>query len=711
MPVKLTTAEWWGTQWAKVYANITMPSAPRAPISHQDLQAYVHLCTHRNHAHRDISSDFNAFCANETIKREASELDDFFRTTKIEKEGKLCRIPYVRVRLPSKNLSLRLLKLCHELPPQRGSRYRIESARLLDMFVVESLPRQLEIHYLIAPPKMSQEPIATPGSAATGSSSSRRPLLWLVRSGLEVGNTYPSLLPGALGDETYFSTGFSEGDAYEAAIADLYGLRAVAANGTATPYHAVLSAHAYPEPGRNFQPMLRDFSQDKLRAAIADWRRAQPPPTAAAHRPTETYQADTTFTFPVGPIHAGVANAIQFNITAEHEAITAVDLRYDAMYRGIEKLFLTSRIRFPADWNDIEQEERGRTVPRKRLVQGWQLAEGVTSDALYAHSLAYCLAVESLYKVQIPESLSLLRGIFLEFERIVNHVTACARIAQDVAQVFLASNLFTFREYLLRLQAALTGHRFLAGLNQVMACKENIAWLESARLWDALDEKVWEVSDQNFRTLRNMLKAASAQIALMVRLPAMRSRLVKTGAIAEPTAARQGVTGFVARAAGLEQDARIDFPWGPYASSAISLDLLETLKLDSQMRRQGDLLSHLELRQFELHTSYTIIQHCLNKLSTLLKVSQGSWKVVAATIPFRATTAALAYGFGIVESFRGPVSYTLVLDQQRELIACHIADPSIHNITGFCTAARNVAIGDFPLLNHSWGLSGAAIAK
>ncbi len=711
MPMTLTNAVWWGTQWGKVYANITTPPAPQALRSHPDLPPYVHLCTHENHAHRVLRTDFTAFCAHETIKREAKELDDFFRTTRIEEEGTICQTPYVRVRDRTKTLSLRLLKLCHELPLQRGSRYRIESARLLDMFVVETLPGQLEIHYLIAPPKESQEQNASSGSAEMVRSTVRRPILWLVRSGLTVGDTYPSLLPGALGDETFVSTGFSEGGAYEAAIADLYGLRAVAANGTATPYHAVLSAHAYPEPGSNFQPMLRRFSQSNLRAAIADWRRAQPQATATANRPAAADQADTTFTFPVGPVHAGVANAIQFNITTEHEAITAVDLRYDVMYRGIEKLFLTSRIRFPADWNAIEQDDHDRTVPRKRLVQGWQLAEGVTSDALYAHSLAYCLAVESLYDVRIPESLSLLRCIFLEFERIVNHVTACARIAQDVAQTFLASNLFTIREYLLRLQAALTGHRFLAGLNRVMACKQDIAWLESERLWDVLDEKVWDASDQNFRTLRNMLKAASAQIALMVRLPAMRSRLVKTGAIAEPTAARQGITGFVARAAGLEQDARIDFPWGPYVSSSISRDLIETLKLDSQMRRQGDLLSHLELRQFELHTSYTIIQHCLNKLSTFPKFSPDSWKVVAETVGLRAKNKVSVYGCGIVESFRGPVCYTLVLDQQRELIACHIADPSIHNIAGFCTAAYNVAIGDFPLLNHSWGLSGAAIAK
>ncbi len=711
MPVKLAKIEWWGAQWDKVHANITRPPDPQDPVFRPDLHAYAHLCTHENHAHRDLASDFHAFCAHETIKSEASELNLFFDTATSEEASTLHEIPYVRIRLNSKNLSLRLLKLCHELPQQRGSRYRIESARLIDMFVVEPLPGQLEMHYLFAPPKMPQDSITKQELDERVRSATLRPLLWLVRSGLTAGDTYPSLLPGALGGETFFSTGFSEAGAFEAAIADLYGLRAVTASGVMTPYHSVLSAHAYPKPDSNFHPMLRRFSQEDLRSAIADWRRAQSLATATTNRQSKTDKADTIFTFPVGPIHAGVANAIQFNITTEHEVITAVDLRYDVMYRGIEKLFLTSRIRFPADWNDIEQYEHDRTVPRKRQVQGWQFAEGVTSDALYAHSLAYCLAVESLYDVKIPDQLSLLRGIFLEFERIVNHVTACARIAQDVAQVFLASNLFTIREYLLRLQAALTGHRFLADLNRVMACKQNIPWLESERMWDVLDESVWYASDQNFRTLRNMLKAASAQIALMVRLPAMRNRLVKTGAIAEPTAARQGITGFVARAAGLEHDARIDFPWGPYVASSISEGLRATLKLDAQMRRQGDILSHLELRQFELHTSYTIIQHCLNALSTNPPVSPDSWKVVAGTIPFRANLKGLAYGFGIVESFRGPVSYTLVLDPQRELIACHIADPSMHNTSGFATAARNVAIGDFPLLNHSWGLSGAAIAK
>jgi NADH:ubiquinone oxidoreductase subunit D len=67
---------------------------------------------------------------------------------------------------------------------------------------------------------------------------------------------------------------------------------------------------------------------------------------------------------------------------------------------------------------------------------------------------------------KLTEEAEFLRGLFLELERIYNHVGDTAALAHDVALDLIASELMVIREELVRLNASITGHRYLCGLNR-----------------------------------------------------------------------------------------------------------------------------------------------------------------------------------------------------------------------------------------------------
>ena len=77
---------------------------------------------------------------------------------------------------------------------------------------------------------------------------------------------------------------------------------------------------------------------------------------------------------PVGPIHAGMIEAGHFRFHIAGEVVEELPIRLGYKHKGIEKLFET----------------------HYSLEDGRNLAEKVSGDSSFAHSLAYCHAVEAL---------------------------------------------------------------------------------------------------------------------------------------------------------------------------------------------------------------------------------------------------------------------------------------------------------------------------
>ncbi|MCP4516298.1 MAG: hypothetical protein GY824_13845 [Delftia sp.] len=364
------------------------------------------------------------------------------------------------------------------------------------------------------------------------------------------------------------------------------------------------------------------------------------------------------------------------------EIVEELDIRLGYTHKGLERLFQT----------------------KHTLADGWQLAEHVSGDSAFAHSLAYCRAAEALAGVQPPAPAQLLRGLFLELERIANHVGDCCALAHDVAYDVAASELSALRERLLRLNEQISAHRLLRGLNRPGGL------ILPAPLQTA--------------TVQRTIQTTAAQFAALARglahFPAFRDRLQWTGILTRQQALQLGATGLIARASGLQRDFRLQHPVGIYKNPALRQLLQAALPPDDSIpARQssaGDALARFLIRVREVDSSAKIIAYILGQLNT-------QQTHFVTPIEFQRAPN-YEFGLGYAAGWRGDVIYWLMKDKFGRIFRCQARDPSMLNWPALQAAVEphpldddyvrryrppqkfaESIVPDFPIINKSFNLS------
>ncbi|MCX6429390.1 MAG: NADH-quinone oxidoreductase subunit C, partial [Actinobacteria bacterium] len=101
----------------------------------------------------------------------------------------------------------------------------------------------------------------------------------------------------------------------------------------------------------------------------------------------------------VGPVHAGIIEPGHFRFSVVGEKTLRLEERLGYTHKGVDR-------RFP----DFQAND------------GHRLAGRMSGDSTVAYSWAYCMALESAWGWKVPERAISLRAIFLERERIANHL-------------------------------------------------------------------------------------------------------------------------------------------------------------------------------------------------------------------------------------------------------------------------------------------------
>jgi Ni,Fe-hydrogenase III large subunit/Ni,Fe-hydrogenase III component G len=377
---------------------------------------------------------------------------------------------------------------------------------------------------------------------------------------------------------------------------------------------------------------------------------------------------------PVGPVHAGVIEPGRFQFTIAGEAIDDVDLQLGYTHRGMEWLFQT----------------------HLDLLEGWWLAEQVAGDSSIAHALAYCRAAEMLTVAEVPPAAELVRSLVLELERIHNHVADVAALAADVAMDLLASRGAVLREDLLRLNSAVSGHRFLRGVVRAGG--------------------VVLPGDLDIGTLRCSLdrcleEFAQLAVAILGR-PAVRDRTIGVGVLTAGEVVKLGATGLAARASGVLRDSRREHPTGAYTDAHLReigrLDLAPAPSAGEESA--GDVYARFLTRVHEVQASRAMVHVLLDRWDDLTRTERGRLLVEPASRPEHNYTFAV----GQAEGFRGDVVYWLMQDKMGGVYRCKVRDPSVLNWPALRRSVlprrvdgRSVEtlLSDFPLVNKSFNLS------
>lgn len=369
-----------------------------------------------------------------------------------------------------------------------------------------------------------------------------------------------------------------------------------------------------------------------------DFESAVPGPIG--NYPFMPVEGEGVFELPVGPVHAGIIGPGHFRFSVAGEPIINLESRLGFTHRGVEKMF------------------EGRDA-----ASAAKLSECVAGDAAFSHSLACCRGVERACGITVPPRGEYLRGIFLELERLYNHVADVGTIALDVGFSFPAAEASVIKENLQALNGELTGSRFLKHVNLPGGVSRD---LDQASVKKLLAQTA--VAARDFRRLREILYSSVSFL----------DRVETTGALSKKLAEDLGVIGLAGRASGVKLDLREVFP-GVY----------DGLKVVS--REKGDVLARLEVRLDEFEESVRQIERLAARLP------EGA---VAGDEPLVGSGRAL----GWAESWRGPVLYWLRFTDGK-LARAKIVDPSFHNWIGLNLAALDNIVPDFPVCNKSFNLS------
>ncbi|HEV7629082.1 MAG TPA: formate hydrogenase, partial [Streptomyces sp.] len=292
-----------------------------------------------------------------------------------------------------------------------------------------------------------------------------------------------------------------------------------------------------------------------------------------------------------------------------------------------------------------------------------ELAERISGDTAVGHTLTFCLAVEDALGIQVPDEASVLRAVLLELERLHNHVADLGALCNDVGYGIAHAHAQRVRESLLRLNKDVTGHRLLRGA--VVPGGARVARLPSAEELSVLGADITDT------------------FAIALRNATVRDRFAGTAVLTREQAADMGALGYVARASGLDLDARRDHPFHP-----------ATVAVPSAARGEGDVLARALVRVAE-------IGHSTALLGTLLGAGRpGAWYQI-----FLPGVGIPLSGIGLAEGWRGTIAHRVELGADGRLTRWKIVDPSFLTWPALPLALADTIVPDFPLVNKSFNLS------
>ena len=405
---------------------------------------------------------------------------------------------------------------------------------------------------------------------------------------------------------------------FEREVADLYGVRPI---GHPKARRLVRHAH-WPE---QWYPMRENASP------IPEFE-------SSGQFPFVTVEGPGVYEIPVGPVHAGLIEPGHFRFSVAGETVLRLKARLWFVHRGLEKLF------------------EGRAAHG-----AVELAERVSGDTSAGHALAHSLAIEDALGVEVPAEIHRLRALLVELERLYNHVTDLGALANDAGFALANTHAQRIREQLLRLNAAVTGHRLLR--NAIRPGGVTLQELPDAAVLRSVADDVAEVAEL---TLRNGM---------------VYDRFAGTAVLHAQDAHDLGCLGYVARASGTRTDARLEHP-------------TTELPIAEVVTTAGDVLARFTVRRDEFGAATELARRLIESHSGATRYNQ--------SLP---SSQEARSGIGIVEAWRGTIVHRVEVNADNRITRAKVVDPSWFNWPALPVAMADTIVPDFPLANKSFNQS------
>ncbi|MBE0517745.1 MAG: NADH-quinone oxidoreductase subunit D [Thermoplasmata archaeon] len=295
----------------------------------------------------------------------------------------------------------------------------------------------------------------------------------------------------------------------------------------------------------------------------------------------------------MGPQHPMTHGLWNLRVKVDGETIVDAEPEVGYLHRGIEKIC------------------ENRTYP-----QIIPLADRLCYGSSLTWSHLYCMTVEDLMGVEVPERAEYIRVVTLEMQRLASHLMWLAAYAVDLGM--MAGFIYSMRdrEVLVDLLQSLSGSRLTYNYPRIGGVAHDLPpnWdREALRACDYIETRLKEYEDLY----------EGSKIFMM--------RNVDVGLLSKEDALDLGVTGPPLRASGVKYDMRKDRPYSVYSD----------FDFEVCSRPEGDCFARYRVRIDEMWESCKIIRQAIQRMP------KGKWRTVAPR------NAPVGTGLGRVEDPRG----------------------------------------------------------
>jgi NADH-quinone oxidoreductase subunit D len=375
---------------------------------------------------------------------------------------------------------------------------------------------------------------------------------------------------------------------------------------------------------------------------------------------------EARMTLNIGPQHPATHGVLRVVVKLDGENIDTCLLDLGYLHRGIEKL-----------------------AEVKTFQEFMPYTDRMDYLSPYSNNIAWCMAVEKLAGIEIPERAQWLRMIMAELARISSHLLWMGTTIMDAGALSIFLWTFKWREEIYNIYDQVAGARFTVSHSRIGGLADDVQPHALAMIRQLTEDFPKDVADWRKLLDRNRIWIErSAGVGLMTAEECI----------------ELGMTGPNLRASGIDYDIRRFEPYLKY----------EEVDFNIPMRNDGDALARYFVRVEEMIESVRIIRQCLDRLPegpvrvdnaklTYPSKDEVYYSMEGMIHDFILTDTGQAPPAGVesyhaIESSKGELGWFLISDGTGSPYRCKCNSPSFTNLQGLEYMLEGAMLADTVVL-------------
>jgi len=340
---------------------------------------------------------------------------------------------------------------------------------------------------------------------------------------------------------------------------------------------------------------------------------------------------------PFGPQHPVLPEPIVLDLILEDERVVDAVPTIGYIHRGLEMMV-----------ERVEYTEMGFVVER------------ICGICSFMHGMGYCVSLESIMKIEVPERAQWLRLIWAEISRIQSHLLWLGLGADAFGFENLFMHCWRMREEILDIFEKTTGGRVIHSVNRIGGVKRDISDAELAAILVRLEEL-----GKEFKKTASVFSTD----------PSIAHRLGGVGVLSAEEALTTATVGPMARASGIATDTRLN-----------GANLYNQIEFQPITETAGDCLARVVVRLREVDQSIDMIRQAIDKMP----------KGEGLALENKPRGNPVGETFTRLEQPRGEVVYYVKANGTKYLERFRARTPTFANVPAMIQLVKGCELADVP---------------